>query len=685
MPALVALALACALQCPDPPAPASGLSYHEVFDLPVTFSDGEVTTATLRFPRDPAGPCGWPTIVFIHGLFGDQSGPAPQARTFAAAGYATVAFDVRGHETHSGRHTLWGLRERLDLVEILEWLGASYPGVVDTSRVGLSGTSQGAILSLSLAGRENTPIEANPWRSGSYPDIDAIVITNLTADFFEAFSPQSAGLHCNLASSLLGTTGASVRFDLGIVADAMRSVLDRDPALWAALVSDPTRNPRSFVPQVTAPVLAMGAWDDYWFPLRSMLDALETLPAGVPRKLYLGTGGHSTPNAAGEISLRESWRRQWFDRFLKGELNGVEAGPRVTYAQTPPDPAQYLSNQTPWLRRETETWPPADSRDMRLYLRQGAELTPVPPAGDEPDELLSQDVGSSFGPAELLATEFRLSSIEAEIERREIAWRTPALTAPVRIAGEPAARLDLLALGAEWQAAVSLWDIAPTGEERYVTSGVHFGHGVPVGPTTVRLGAHCYEFAVGHRIELRLSNMLVHEPPPGALLRYAPTLESFTLTVRHDAAALSWLSLPVPESNPLSYGTAQLSSAGCAARMSSTGLASPSANPPFVLRADTVIPDRDGLLIYGLAPKQAPLNGGTLWIAPPLRRSGLIDSGGFPATPCSGLLLHDFTARLQSDPALTPGRPVYAQFWYRDPQSPGLTNLTNALQFTVLP
>ena len=119
--------------------------------------------------------------------------------------------------------------------------------------------------------------------------------------------------------------------------------------------------------------------------------------------------------------------------------------------------------------------------------------------------------------------------------------------------------------------------------------------------------------------------------------------------------------------------------------MSSTGLASPSANPPFVLRADTVIPDRDGLLIYGLAPKQVPLNGGTLWIAPPLRRSGLIDSGGFPTTPCSGLLLHDFTAPLQSDPALTPGRPVYAQFWYRDPQSPGLTNLTNALQFTVLP
>jgi len=685
MSALVHLALACALQCPDPPAPAAGFAYDEVFDLPLTFSDGEVTTATLRHPRDSAGPCGWPVIVFIHGLFGDQHGPASFARSFAAAGYATLTFDVRGHETHSGRHTLWGLRERLDLVEVIEWLGATYPGVVDVGRLGLAGTSQGAILSLSLAGRENAPIEPNPWRGGTYPDIDALVVTNLTADFFAAFSPQSAGLHCSLASALLGPSGASVRFDYGIVADASRAVIDRDPALWAALVSDPSRNPRPVMPQITAPVLAMGAWDDYWFPLRSMLDALDALPAGVPHKLYLGTGGHSTPNAVAEIALRDSMRRQWFERFLKGEQNGIETSPRVTYAQTPASAVAYLSNQTAWERRQSSVWPPPDSRPVRLHLRQGALLTPVEPSGDEPDELLVQDVAAGFGPVELIATEFRLPMIEQEIERRVLTWRTPALTAPLRIVGAPQVHLDLLALGADWQAAVSLWDLDPAGEERYVTSGVHFGQGAPAGPTTVYLGGQCYEFAVGHRLELRLSNMLVHEPPPGAILRYAPSLDPFTLTVRHDAAALSWLTLPVPEANPLSYGTAQVASGGCVARMGSTGLASPSANPPFVLRADSVIPDRDGLLLYGFAPKQVPLSGGNLWIAPPVLRSSLIDSGGSPSTPCSGTLLRDFSSRLQSDPFLTPGRPVYAQFWYRDPQSPSLTNLTNALQFTVLP
>lgn len=690
MSLLAALALTCALQCPDPPVPAGGFAYFEHFDLPVTLSDGETTTATLRYPRDPAGPCGWPTLVFIHGLSGSQSGPAAFARTFAAAGYATLTFDVRGHETHTGFHTLWGLRDRLDVVELVEWASAAYPGLVDPSRLGLAGTSQGAILSISLAGREHLPLEPNPWRSGTYPDIDAIVVTNLTFDFFSAFSPQSAGVHCNLAAVLLGTTNSSVRFDYGLVADANRALLDRDPALWTSIVTDPIRDPRPFVARTTAPVLAMGAWDDYWFPVESMLEVLDGLPAGVPSKLYLGTVGHSTPNAAGELALRDQWRRDWFDRFLKGVANGIESGPRITYSQTPADPSDYLSVQTPWPRRDSPVWPPADSRDYPLYLRAGGQLSRVPPAGNEPDEQLSQAIDPAFGPAELIATEFRLTSIETEVVRESLLWRSPPLSAPLYFAGNPVAHLDLTALGAEWQAAVTLWDIDPAGAERYVCGGVQFSGTAGAaqnGPLAIRLGAQCYEFAAGHRVALKLSNMLVHEPPPGALLRYAPTLGDFSLTVRHDAAALSWLSLPVPESLPVSYGTSQPSSAGCLAAMSATGLASLGSTAPFQLRATQVIPDRDGLLLYGFAPKDSPLGGGTLWVSSPIQRSSLIDSGGSPATPCSGTFSYDFGARLRSglDPALTPGRHVFAQYWYRDPQSPSLTNLTNAVEFAVLP
>jgi len=51
--------------------------------------------------------------------------------------------------------------------------------------------------------------------------------------------------------------------------------------------------------------------------------------------------------------------------------------------------------------------------------------------------------------------------------------------------------------------------------------------------------------------------------------------------------------------------------------------------------------------------------------------------------------VYDFHARVQSgvDPALVPGRLVYAQYWYRDPHDPagfGL-GLSNAICFPIVP
>lgn len=690
MSPLATLALAAALQCTDPSVPPSGFATFELLDLPVTFSDGETTTATLRWPRDPAGPCGWPLVVFIHGLFGSQNGPTGFARDFSEWGYATLTFDVRGHATASGRHTLWGLRERLDVVEIVEWVRTSFPGVVDPGRLGLAGTSQGAILSLGAAAWAGQPIEPNPWTTGTYPEVHAVVVTNLTSDFLSTFAPQSSGLHCNIAGALLGSN-SNVRFDYGLVADAARSILDDDPAAWACIVNDPSRNPRPLVPQITTPILAMTAWDDYWFPIQPIVAALDALPASTPRKLYLGTGGHSTPNAQAEIALRDQWRRQWLDRFLKGEPNGVELGPRVTYAQTPADAAAYLSAQTQWPRRVASSWPPTDSREHRLYLRSGGELSAIAPVGNEPDVLLAQHVGAGFGAAELIASEFRLPAIEPEIPRVDLEWRSPPLAGALRIAGDPHVQLSIETSDARWQVAASLWDIDPQGDERYVSSGGYFVHpqtGAAPAQVLVRLGAQSYEFAAGHRIAVRVSNFLVHEPPVGALLRYAPTLHDFTLTLRSDATALSWIDLPVPESEAIPYGWSQVASNGCVARMDGIGTASASSTEPFFLRAEQVIPGRDGLLIYGLGVTQSQLNGGFLWVAAPVKRSPLVSSGGSLAQgACSGALSYDFNPRVQSgvDPALVPGQRLFAQYWYRDPQSPGLTNLTNAVEFSILP
>ena len=659
-------------------------------DQAITLSDGEVTTATLRLPRDPAGPCGWPLIVFVHGLFGTQAGPGGLARDFAEWGYATLAFDVRGHATASGDHTLWGLRERLDVAEVIEWARASFPGQVDPVRLGLAGTSQGAILSFDAAAWAGQPIPPNPWTAGTFPDVHAIVVANFTSDFRTTFAPQGSGLHCNIAGTLLGTTSA-VRFAPGLVADVARSVLDDDPALWSAIVTDPQRTPLALVPSITTPVMALAAWDDFWFPIEPMVAAVEALPSGTPRKLYIGTGGHSTPNAVGEIALRDGWRRQWFDRFLKDEANGIDQGPAVTYSRTPAAPDAYLNAQTSWVQSQAEHWPPPGTWPFRLHLRSNGQLSPGAPFAPEPADTLTQHVASGFGSAELIATEFRLPQIEPDLPRVQLEWTSEPLPAPVLLVGKPQVQLSLDTSHSQWQVAAALWDIDENGNGRYVSSGSYFAHpqtGPAPAQVLLELGSQCYEFAAGHRIAVRFSNLHVHEPPTGELLRYAPTLADFSLLVRHDPLALSFVEIPVAGDVALAYGSSQLASSSCSARISLVGSPSATSTDPVLVRAEDVIPARDGLMIYGLGPAQSPLGGGNLWVAAPVKRTALLNSGSSTTLgPCSGVLQFDLGPRLRSglEPMLAPGSRVHVQYWYRDPQSPSLTNLTHGLQFSILP
>ncbi len=74
----------------------------------------------------------------------------------------------------------------------------------------------------------------------------------------------------------------------------------------------------------------------------------------------------------------------WFDRFLKGEQNGIlEKMPKVRY---------YTMGLNKW--QSSDTWPPAGAQPMKLYLASGGKantlngdgaLTDAPPATDAPD------------------------------------------------------------------------------------------------------------------------------------------------------------------------------------------------------------------------------------------------------------------------------------------------------------
>jgi Tol biopolymer transport system component len=142
---------------------------------------------------------------------------------------------------------------------------------------------------------------------------------------------------------------------------------------------------------------------------------------------------------------------------------------------------------------------------------------------------------------------------------------------------------------------------------------------------------------------------------------------------------------------PLNYCTGKVNSQGCYCAMSFNGTPSASAPNGFQLFGYNVLNNKSGLLMYSTVGSQAaPFQGGTLCVAPPVRRTPASNSGGNPPPDdCSGLFTFDFNVHIASgiDPTLVLAQRVWTQFWSRDPGylAPNNTNLTEAIVFTITP
>ena len=157
--------------------------------------------------------------------------------------------------------------------------------------------------------------------------------------------------------------------------------------------------------------------------------------------------------------------------------------------------------------------------------------------------------------------------------------------------------------------------------------------------------------------------------------------------VFRDGANAGRLSVMRYAPTPSSYCSPLANSQGCSSTIATLGQPSTS-NGMFVISASNVLNQKSGMLLYGYAPDALPFHGGTLCLQSPIKRTPIQFSGGTQgADDCSGSYAIDFNALAQSgnDPLLVPGTFVFAQYWYRDPGSPGLIGLSDAVRFSLGP
>ena len=142
----------------------------------------------------------------------------------------------------------------------------------------------------------------------------------------------------------------------------------------------------------------------------------------------------------------------------------------------------------------------------------------------------------------------------------------------------------------------------------------------------------------------------------------------------------------------VAYCTAGTTSNGCNAALSASGVPSLSATSGFTLTAIDVEGDKSGLIFYGLSGRTAlpwGLSTSFLCVKSPTQRTSTLSSGGTAGT-CTGTISLDLLDWLATHPGAlgsgaSVGTIVDAQCWFRDPPSPKTTQLSNALEFILVP
>ncbi len=465
---------------------------------------------------------------------------------FAGHGYACVRVDMRGSGDSDGILMDEYLpQEQQDGVETIAWI-ASQPWC--SGSVGMMGYSWGGITAMQVASRRPPALKAIIPVTSSvdryYDDagyflgcyVGQTIGWGAEMDSFNGRPPDPEIVGARWRNMWLERLGKTPLF----LEIWLRHQRRDDLWLQGTICED--------YDAIQCPVMAFGGWADCWPNTVGRL--LVNLK--VPRKGISGPWGHNYPCFAKpgpQIGfLQEALK--WWDRWLKGEDNGIQDEPMFRgYMLHSVEPrAFYEARPGHWIAEED--WPPLSTTLTRLALNEG-RLSDE--AGGE--TILSfrspQTCGLASGeymPWFAAGDGAELPPDQREDDGKSLLFDSSPLESPLQILGTPELALRIASDCSAGLVAARLCDVAPDGASTLICFGIlNLAQGagrevpLPVEPghfydVTLRLNDVGYELAPGHRLRLALSSSYW----PMAW----PVPEPATLTLQTGASVLS---LPIRE------------------------------------------------------------------------------------------------------------------------------------------
>ncbi|MBC2637743.1 CocE/NonD family hydrolase [Rhodococcus sp. 3A] len=316
---------------------------------------------------------------------------------------------------------------------------------------------------------------------------------------------------------------------------------------------------------VEAAALSTGGWFDIF--LQGTLDNHIAMTAlGKPSRLIVGPWTHTARagmagGVVGEVNFGmastypgiayDELQLDWFDHWLKGVNNGIDAEPPVKI---------FVMGINQW-RSEAE-WPPARAVDTPWYLGADATLTPAPPITEQtPDRYLYDpaDPVRTRGGNLVMASEYPAGQFDqAATEQRPdvLVYTSEPLADNLEVTGQVRMRLHAATDAPSTDWVVRLCDVDTDGVSRNLCDGIQRIQAVPgePGQYEIDLWSTSNVFLAGHRIRVQVTssnfprwdrNLNTAEPATTAV-----TIRTAQQTIFHDAARPSHIILPVVPPTP---------------------------------------------------------------------------------------------------------------------------------------
>ncbi|MGW7113736.1 CocE/NonD family hydrolase [Streptomyces xanthophaeus] len=475
------------------PAASPELRFH---DIPG--SGGITLKGNVFTPADASPGRKYPLIVLPTSWGMPQIEYIAQAKKLADSGYVVVSYTSRGFWLSGGQIEVAGPPDVADVSAVIDWALAHTPA--DADRIGLGGVSYGAGISL-LASAHDPRVKAVVALSG-WADIIESIYSGRTQHL------QAAGM-LGAAGYLTGRPGPELQSILG---DFLGSRLEKEQTMieWGKKRSASEQVDR--INANGAAIMLGNAWGDTIFPPNQYAKFFEELSG--PKRLEFRPGDHATAEATGLLGLpNDTWTNahRWFDRYLKGERNGIDTEAPVQLKSRSNDGYEGYADWKSVGSGGTEKLALSDTEHVFANVDSGAHG----------GILFLSSILDQFAKAPPTASVPLLPRAFAAV------WQSGRYEEDRRVRGTVRVHTTVTPTKADGTFVAYLYDVGPLGIGKLVSNAPYTFHGRTPGQAfgvDLELFSTAYDVPAGHRLALVIDTvdpLYIEHNPTGAQLTFS--------------------------------------------------------------------------------------------------------------------------------------------------------------------